>query len=228
MDIRCTRDGRAVVIHDASTRRTTGVRRRVARSTLAALQTLDAGSFKDAHWERERIPSLREVLAVLPPGKRLIIELKAGPEILAPLAADLAAAAHVEPAQIVLIAFNRELARLAKERLPHLTLLWIGDPRRRRLGAGFRPANGVRRMATTARSLGLDGLDLRAHRCLTAALVEEIHALGLQLFVWTVNRPRTAERLLRAGVDGLTTDRPDVMLKVRTGIQAAKLPSSTR
>ena len=43
--------------------------------------------------------------------------------------------------------------------------------------------------------------------------MNEIHALGLQLFVWTVNRPRVCARLLRAGVDGITTDRPDVMLR---------------
>ena len=92
VDIRCTADGRAVVIHDPRTRRTTGVNLRVADSTLAQLQTLDAGSFKAAHWERERIPSLREVLAAVPPGKRLVIELKAGPELLVPLQEDLAAA----------------------------------------------------------------------------------------------------------------------------------------
>ncbi len=216
VDIHRTADGRAVVIHDPRTRRTTGVNLRVATSTLAQLQALDAGSFKAAHWERERIPALREVFALVPPGKRLVLELKAGPEILAPLQDDLVAAmagGALQPAQVVLIAFDRELAVLAKARLPQISVLWLGDPRRR--GVRLRPSKVVRRMAAQARELGLDGLDLFAHRCLNARLVDEIHALGLQIFVWTVNRPRVCARLLQAGVDGITTDRPDVMLKER-------------
>ena len=216
VDVHLTADGHAVVIHDDRTRRTTGVDLRVARSTLAQLQALDAGSFKDARWARERIPALREVLATVPPGKRVVLELKAGPELLDPLERDLAAAVGdgaLRPAQVVLIAFDRDLAVSAKTRLPQLSVLWLGDPRRR--GVRLRPSKVVRRMAAEARELGLDGLDLFAHRCLNARLVGEIHALGLQLFVWTVNRPRVCARLLRAGVDGITTDRPDVMRRLR-------------
>ncbi len=212
VDIHCTADGCAVVIHDPDTRRTTGVPRRVAASTLAQLQSLDAGSFHDPIWEGERILSLRDVLATVPPGKRLVIELKAGPELLAPLEEDLAVSG-LPPAQIVLIAFDRELAVLAKSRLPQTSVLWLGDPRRRALHR--RPSGVVRRMAAQARELGLDGVDLFAHRCLNARLVDEIHALGLRVFVWTVNRPRACERFLRAGVDGITTNHPDTMLRVR-------------
>ncbi len=215
IDVRCSADGRAVVIHDARTRRTTGVNLRVAAATLAQLQALDAGRFKAVRWTGERIPALREVLAAVPPGKRLVIELKAGPELLVPLHEDLSASladGALRPAQVVLIAFDRELALLAKARLPAVSVLWLGDPRRR--GVRLRPTRLVRRMAAEARELGLDGLDLFAHRCLNARLVAEIHALGLQLFVWTVNRPRVFARLLRAGVDGITTDRPDAMRRL--------------
>ena len=215
VDVHGTADGRAVVIHDADTRRTTGVRLRVSDATLAQLQTLDAGG-------GERIPALSEVLATVPPGKRLVIELKAGPELLAPVAADLAVAfaGGLTSAQIVLIAFDRELALLAKARLPAVSVLWLYDPRRR--GVRPRPTAAVRRAALRVRELGLDGLDLFAHRCLRPALVEEIHALGLRLFVWTVDRPRKAERLLRAGVDGLTTNGPDTMLRLRERLRATQ------
>lgn len=212
VDIHGTADGRAVVIHDPTTRRTTGVPGRVAARTLAQLQSLDAGSFHDPIWQGERIPALREVLATVPSGKRLVIELKAGPELLAPLEEDLAATG-LPHAQVVLIVFDRDLAVLAKSRLPAVGVLWLGDPRRRALHR--RPSGVVRRMAAQAREFGLDGVDLFAHRCLNARLVDEIHALGLLVFVWTVNRPRPCERLLRAGVDGITTNYPDVMLRLR-------------
>ena len=219
VDVPLTPHNRVVVIHEPTTRRTTGVKGRVAGRTLAQLQALDAGSFKGPIWEGERIPALCEVLATVPPCKRLVIELKAGPELLAPLEEDLTAAmaasgGGLQPTQIVLIAFDRDLAVLAKARLPRVSVLWLGDPRRR--GLRPRPSGVVRRMAARARELGLDGLDLFAHRCLNARLVEEIHALGMQVLVWTVNRPRTCERLLRAGVDGITTNHPDTMLRLRT------------
>ena len=216
VDVHLTADGQVVVIHDARTRRTTGTDLRVADSTLAQLQALDAGRFKAARWAGEHIPTLREVLATVPPGKRLVVEIKAGPEVIDPLAADLIVAA-LQPAQTILIAFDLETAVLAKKCLPSLFVLWLGDPRRH--GMRVRPAMMVRRMAAQARVLKLDGLDLFAHRCLDAKLVEEIHAAGLQLFVWTVDRPRTGRRLLQAGVDGITTNRPDVMLRLREGPQ---------
>lgn len=45
---------------------------------------------------------------------------------------------------------------------------------------------------------------------LTEALVAEAHALGLKVRTWTVNDPADMRRLIGWGVDGLTTDRPDL------------------
>ena len=73
-----------------------------------------------------------------------------------------------------------------------------------------------------ARALGLDGLDLEliAHRCLNARLVEEIARAGiLRLFVWTKSTaPAGASGSLRAGVDGITTNHPDTMLTMRSRV----------
>ncbi len=77
IDVHLSRDRHLVAIHDFNTRKTTGRNRPVARQTLAQLRTLDAGQWKHPRWRGEKIPTLEEVLATVPPGKRLFIEIKA-------------------------------------------------------------------------------------------------------------------------------------------------------
>src|ERR1700677_2285230 len=60
LDIYLTKDGKIVAIHDETTKRTTGVALNVADSTLAELQQLDAGAWKNAVWKGEQIPSLEQ------------------------------------------------------------------------------------------------------------------------------------------------------------------------
>ena len=221
VDLRLTRDGQVVVLHDATTRRTADGELAVAGATLAQLRALDAGSFKGAAWRGEPIPTLREVLASVPPGRRIVLELKNGAELLGPLAADLAAAGAADGLpleRVVLITFQEEVARLAKARLRAASVLWLADPRRARLGEGL--PQTVRRLVATASRAGLDGLHLCAHPGLHAGLVEEAHAARLSLFVWTVDHPAEAERLLRAGVDAITTDVPGTLLGVRAAWRA--------
>jgi len=57
---------------------------------------------------------------------------------------------------------------------------------------------------------------------LTEAVVDEAHALGLQVIPWTVNDPADMRRLIRWGVDGLVTDRPD---RARAVVAGASVPN---
>ena len=46
------------------------------------LQQLDAGSWKGLPWKGEKLPSLEEAIAAMPADKRLLIEIKGGPEVI--------------------------------------------------------------------------------------------------------------------------------------------------
>ncbi len=202
-DVHLTADGRIVALHDADTARTAGgAKRLVAESRLAALRALDVGGWKAERFAGERIPLLSEILEALPAGKRLLIEVKCGPEILERLQRVLAASGKRD--QVVIISFSLAVVRGAKKRLAAVPAYWLRDAVDDGRG-GQRPfaADLVER----TRSAGLDGLGLH-HGGVRPELVAAAHRAGLQVYAWTVNDAAEARRLQRAGVDGLITDRP--------------------
>ena len=71
LDVYLTTDGEVIVIHDDGTKRTCNADLDVASSSLAQLRALDAGIVKGETWRGLKLPLLREVLDVMPDGKRL-------------------------------------------------------------------------------------------------------------------------------------------------------------
>lgn len=63
------------------------------------------------------------------------------------------------------------------------------------------------------------------HGDLNASRLQEAHALGLRVVVWTVNDPQDIEAMLTLGVDGIISDRPD---RVRAALLAHGLPLPAR
>lgn len=204
-DFRLTRDGEIVCLHDPTTRRTAGTDLTVADSTLAQLRTLDAGAWKGSRWAGEPIPTLAEVIATMPPGKRLFIELKSGPEILAPLRKILAAS-RLDPAQLAVLSFSAEVVAEAGRELPHLKRLWITDYRMDRRSGVWSPS--IETVLRTLERTGADGLASKAHRSVDAAFVRALREAGMELHVWTVNDLRTAVRFLELEVNSIVTNRP--------------------
>lgn len=202
-DIRLTCDGHAVLLHDATTRRIAGgVELAVAISTLAELRALDVGAWKGPRWAGEKVPTLAEALAVVPPGRRLLVEIKCGVEILpaveAAITASGASSSHPSAA-VLLMSFDRAVTAEAKRRFPAVEVWQITEWRR---GLAFAD------LIAEARAVGLDGLDLDKKFPLEAATVAQVHAAGLKLGVWTVDDPALVRRLAAAGVDAITTNRP--------------------
>src|SRR5262245_43768530 len=111
IDVRQCRDGHIVVIHDAHTRRTAGVPRRVNSHTLDELRELDVGRSKQPRYAGEVIPTLAEVLETVPPGKRLFVEIKSGPECL-PQFVDTVRRSAKSPSQVLPIGFDLTTMKL--------------------------------------------------------------------------------------------------------------------
>jgi glycerophosphoryl diester phosphodiesterase len=63
-------------------------------------------------------------------------------------------------------------------------------------------------LAQTAKEKGLDGLDVH-YAGVTKEFADSVKAAGLKLYIWTVDDPEEVARLVKLGVDGITTNRPD-------------------
>ncbi len=207
IDVYLSSDGRIAVIHDETTERTCGVDWKVAERTLAELRRLDAGRWKGAAFAGERIPTLAEVLATIPQGKRLFIEIKCGPEIVPELARVLAASGK-RASQTAIISFNFDAVRAAKRALPAVKTYWLFGPTPKVDEKTGQTSNPPEELVARCRQAGLDGLDVHYESRLDEALVRRMHRQGLGLYIWTVDDPAVARRLAALGVDGITTDRP--------------------
>lgn len=203
-DIYLTKDGRIVLMHDKTTKRTAGVDRPVVEQTLEELRKLDAGSWKDASYAGEKIPTIAEALAHIPTGKRVFIEVKTGTEILPELKREIERCGK-DAAQLVIIAFKYDVVKQAKEMMPQLQVYWLASADADKK-TGNKPT--LAELIEKAKAARVDGLNLNYKFPIDAAFVQQVKTAGLKLYVWTVNDAAVAKNLVAAGVDGITTDRP--------------------
>jgi glycerophosphoryl diester phosphodiesterase len=192
IDVRLSSDNKIVVIHDRNTRRTVGIYGPVNLRTLDALKDIE-----------ESIPSLKEVLAIIPKGKSVMIEIKCGAEII-PFLRKLLESENTDSSQILLAGFGLKKMAKIKKAFPGYTVFRI-----KRIDSENLILKSLRidRMISTCRKCGLDGLSLSYSRWLNKKNVDKIKAAGIKLFVWTVDNPKRAIRLKKLGVDGIISNR---------------------
>lgn len=208
LDIMQSKDGKIVVIHDKDTKRLAGVDKPVAEQSFEELRGLDVGKWKAAQWQGTRIPLFSDVLASIPEGKRLFIEIKSDSAILPELKRELATAKR-PISQTAIIGFSAPTMADAKAMFPELEVYWIVDIKpNAKTGKKSPPVEDLIRGAKEAK---VDGLDLSAHESIDKAYATKISEADLKLAVWTVNDPALARQMIQAGVQGLTTDRPGWM-----------------
>jgi glycerophosphoryl diester phosphodiesterase len=205
-DFFLTRDGHIVCIHDDTTKRTAGVELRIADATLAELSQLDVGSWKDQKWSLERIPTIQQVLRVIPKGKLIYVEVKCGPEIVPALTRALAESG-LSDEQVMVISFRHEVILEVERRLPKLKTLWLVSYHKDDETQRWEP--GVDTVLATLRKCKADGLGTQANReVVDAEFVRKLRSGGFEFHVWTVDEPDTARHFVSLGVDAIITNRP--------------------
>lgn len=205
LDVQTTRDGVPVVIHDATLERTTNGRGPVRDTSAAELAALDAGAWFHPPRPGERVPTLAAVLALLAPtGLEVHIELKTARVAypgLVPAVLQAVQAAGLG-GRAVLSSFNHQSLLEARRLAPEVAcaaLLYevLIEPWRYGAQHGFRALHAQ-------------------HATIDAELVQGSHAAGLAVRAYTVDDPEEARRLMALGVDGIITNEPGRLLRLRT------------
>jgi glycerophosphoryl diester phosphodiesterase len=206
LDVTLSADGVPVVIHDDTVDRTTDGNGAVAELSVARLKTLDAGRWRGPQFAGERLPTLEEVFTEFGAQAVINIELKRDASPARELAAKVVSLirAHRLGSRVVVSSFYYDNLRRVKQLDPALPvgLLYSPDEPWRVVRAVLRPE--VRAEAH------------HPHFCMFNALTRRWYrAAGRRVNVWTVNAEADLRRLIRLGVDGVITDRPDVAARLR-------------
>ncbi|MFQ6080690.1 MAG: glycerophosphodiester phosphodiesterase [Candidatus Bathyarchaeia archaeon] len=189
LDIRRTKDGEIVVIHDADVDRTTNGKGLVSELTLKEIK-------KFVTEKGEKIPTLEEALDFLDKKVKILIELKE-----TGLEKKVLSLIHEKGLEknVIIVSFLEEALRKVRELDDEVETGLIH----------VRHENPIKA-----------ALELRAnyllplYRFTHTANVQKAHENGLKVIVWTINKQEEIAEYMKKGVDGIASDRPDI-LKVR-------------
>lgn len=216
LDYHHTKDGKLIVIHDGDLDRTTDATNRwpekrikVASRTAAEIQSLDAGSWFDAKYAGTKIPLLTEALDTIQQRSVTLIERKAG---------DPGACIELLRNKdlinkVVVQAFDWQYLREFREQEPNQILGALGPPNL--LPDGKKPSGRSKELSAA----WLDDLQKTGAKIavwndqVSKQSVQLAHERGLRVWVYTINDPALANRLLDMGVDGLITNNTSLIWK---------------
>jgi len=202
VDVHLSKDNRIIVIHDSSTKRTGKLDLIVKDTPSLELRKLDVGSFKAAEYAGEQIPFLTDIIKTIPPGRKLYVEIKCKKEVLPILEKLISQSSKMS--QIVIIGFDLETVTMSKE-LIDVPTYWLKGTEKDKETEKWIPHNP--QLIQIAKNKGLDGLDVH-YAGVTKEFTDAVKASGQKLYVWTVDDPEEAVRLVNLGVAGITTNRP--------------------
>jgi len=212
LDVRQTRDGHLVVVHDRTLTRTTDVKKRFPRLkpwrvqdlTLKQIKKLDAGSWFSRRHRGERVPTLAESLRTIKTARsKALVELKNPgeyPGITRRLVSQVERDSYwTSHERLTVQSFSWRYVKAVTDALPAVRGTVLGHPDSTELF-------GVRWYAKAVHP---------SEKVITPSYVRDAHQRWLEIYAYTIDDEDTMLRLLQYGVDGITTNRPDLLWELR-------------
>ena len=201
-DFLLTKDNKIICIHDDSTQRLADLNLVVRQSTLKELRELDVGLWKHDNYKRTKIPTIAEVFATIPQGKKIFVEVNCGPEIIPHLVKEIENS-KLNTEQVVLICFKKEVVQDFKKAKPKNKAFWLSNFKKDKEGIWTPSAGSV---LATLKASRADGLD--SNKNIPDEIARKVMDAGYEWHAWTVNDIATAKKLKALGIHSITTDRP--------------------
>ncbi|MFJ6795888.1 glycerophosphodiester phosphodiesterase [Streptomyces sp. NPDC091268] len=216
-DVQRTKDGELVVVHDDTLARTTDVEQvfparkpwRIADFTAAEIARLDAGSWFGEEYAGARVPTLREYLdRVQRNHQRLLLEIKK-PELYPGIEEQtlqvLGEAGWLDDQHVsrrlVVQSFSADCVRIVHGLRPDIVTAFLGTP----------PVADLPRYAAFTDRIN------PWHTTISGDWVAAVHGLlgahgkAMEVDTWIVDDEATARKVQDMGVDGIITNKPDVV-----------------
>ena len=212
IDVRVTRDGRFVLMHDGKVDRTTDGSGAIAELDFAAIRALDAGSWFAPEYAGQRVPTLAEALALCRGRIGIYLDHKEGS--IARIARLIREAKMID--HVVVYDGPEELAEW-KRVAPRLPVMISPDDE-------YRHRGGIAELLAKAPADILDG---NAGEW-TPELVAEAHAHGARVFVDNLGLTDNEgwyRKAIEMGVDGIQTDHPDAVIRLLAEGDGGRWPS---
>jgi glycerophosphoryl diester phosphodiesterase len=199
LDVQETADGKLIILHDRSLKRTTGIDKNIWETNYSELKGLDVGSWFSDEYKNEPIPTLQEIIDLIKGKMKLNIELKTNghEKKLAERTLKLVEDNNFLD-QVIFTSFKfaeidkvRELNRKAKvgylfSKIPEEVDVFNAD---------------------------IDLLSVH-YKTVDIEFMKKAKDAGKEVAVWTVNKPEDMKRMIALGVDAIITNYPDVLQKI--------------
>ena len=195
-DFHLTKDGAIVCIHDDDTQRVCNQKLIVKDSTLEELKQLNL-SHKISKNSKVKIPTLAEVLNVLPFGKKIFIEIKCGIEIIKPLIKELSQS-EIYAEQAVIISFDERVIKTFKSAAPNYKAYWLYS---------YEPDCDFNKILDVMNDIKADGFSSDNED--SKFLIDKIIDAGFEYHSWTIDDHDIANKLIGWRVQSITTNNPD-------------------
>jgi glycerophosphoryl diester phosphodiesterase len=223
-DCHATSDGEIVLCHDETVDRTTDSSGAIADFRFAELEKLDAGHKFTVDGQSfpfrgrgVRIPRLADVLAEFPQ-TRINLEIKQGDQGVVEEVIRIVRQADAELRVLLAAAEDDVMETLRKLDPPTAIGSSLGD-----LVSFYQAVQEERWQSYQPRGQALQiPPDFAGNSLITPEILTAAHELGLFVHVWTINDPAQMRQLLEAGVDGVMSDFPDLLLEQARAFAASR------
>lgn len=210
-DFWLTKDKEIVCVHDSNTARVNKekIKLKINKSTLAELKNIDAGSWKGEEFKETQIPSIQEVLQIIPEGKGIFVEIKDNKEEFIKILFNILNSSGFPHGKIRIISFDPRMVAAVKRHIPEVKAYWLFSWFSFKVTCNV--ANILGKFNQAIKAIKCDGINVNAACGINKNFVNELRKQQLDFSAYNVDEPDVLQKMLSLGVDAVTTNYPNKM-----------------